>query len=131
MFEKWRSRLTYANVASTAALVFAMSGLAVAAAPGSGGVIHGCYAKHGGSLRVVGLGAKCAGSEHAISWNQQGPRGPQGARGAAGQSGAAGKNGANGANGTNGATGPSGSTGPSGPTGPTGATGPTGPSPLP
>jgi hypothetical protein len=124
MLEKWRSRVTYANVASTAALVLAMSGFAVAAVPGSGRVIHGCYSKRGGSLRVVAASAKCARSESAISWNQQGPRGPVGAKGAAGQ---AGRPGANGTNGTNGAPGASGAPGPTGPTGPTGARGPSGP----
>ena len=71
-----------------------------------GGVIHACYQKVNGQLRVIDTskGGTCRPSESALSWNQTGPTGAKGATGA------------------------SGPTGPSGPAGPTGATGPTGPS---
>jgi hypothetical protein len=62
------------------------------------GVIHGCYQKSGGSLRVIDTsrGDTCRSSEQVVNWNQTGPTG---------------------------ATGPTGSTGPTGATGATGATG--------
>jgi hypothetical protein len=79
--------LTYANVAATLALVIAFGGGAYAAVttiPGSNKVIHGCYAKRGGALRLVAAGHKCAKREHAISFNQQGPRGIAGLTGPSG-----------------------------------------------
>lgn len=51
------------------ALLLAAGGLAVAAIPDSKGVIHACYAKDSGALRVV-KGKKCAGGEKSLSWNQ-------------------------------------------------------------
>jgi hypothetical protein len=78
MFSEFRRRLTYANVAATVALVLAMSGFAVAAIPGPDGVIHGCYQKTKGTLRVA---TKCSKSEKAIAWNQKGPQGLQGIQG--------------------------------------------------
>jgi hypothetical protein len=73
------------------------------------GVIHSCYQKNNGQLRVIDVskGDSCRSSERALSWNQSGPtgaRGPTGSRG------------------------PTGARGPTGPKGSTGATGPTGPS---
>ncbi|HEY7398394.1 MAG TPA: hypothetical protein VH538_08835 [Gaiellaceae bacterium] len=75
---------------AVAAIVVA-GGLGLAAAVKAtipdAGVIHGCYLKVGGVLRVVdtGKGQKCiAAIENPISWNQQGqpgapgPAGPQG-----------------------------------------------------
>jgi hypothetical protein len=73
--------VTYANVAATIALVVAVSGVAAAAIPGSNGVIHGCYQKKGGSLRVISAARHCPGSQKAIAWNQSGPRGLQGVQG--------------------------------------------------
>ncbi len=84
--------------------VLAVAGsVAYATIPDSGGVIHGCYLKAIGSLRVIdpSAGQRCAGVEKAIQWNQTGPQGPQGTPG------------------TNGAAGPAGPTGPAGPAGPT------------
>src|SRR5947199_2431277 len=51
------------------AVVLAAGGLAAAAIPDSSGVIHGCYAKSDGALRVV-KGSKCATGEKRLSWNQ-------------------------------------------------------------
>jgi len=85
MFRKLRSRLTYANVAATGALVFAMSGFAVASIPGPGGVVKGCYSKSTGSLRVIDSKKGCSKKhERTLSWNQQGPRGLQGIQGGQG-----------------------------------------------
>jgi hypothetical protein len=71
--------------------------------PSPDGVIHGCYQRSNGSLRVVADAAECREFEIAISWNQVGPQGAIGPTGATGATGA------------------------TGPSGPTGATGPAGP----
>jgi len=97
----------YAIVGVLGILIGGSGGIfASALIPGSDGVIHGCYTRATGILRVVGDPSECRGSEAAISWNQIGPQGPTGATGATG---------APGANGQNGATGPTGATGPAGP----------------
>jgi hypothetical protein len=98
-----RRHLSYANVASTLALVFAMGGGAYAAiSPLHNGVIHTCYRKSGGELRVVRAGARCGRRERALAFEQRGPVGPRGAPGAQGSTG------------KTGATGKTGRTGPSG-----------------
>jgi len=65
--------------------------IAYASIPDANGVIHGCYKKTGGTLRVVdGPTVQCAANEVALSWNQAGqqgqpgPEGPQGPQGPAG-----------------------------------------------
>ena len=81
MLSRLTPRLTYANVVATLALVLAVGGGAYAAVgsiPGPGGVIHGCYQKQGGNLRLVGGGKRCSASENAIAFNQQGRPGPIG-----------------------------------------------------
>jgi hypothetical protein len=132
----------------------AAAGFAYAQIPDANGVIHGCYSRSGGSLRVVDEGQSCKTGEWSISWNQQGqpgqagpagaqgPAGPAGAAGPAGpvgpkgdpgvkgDTGATGPAGADGAKGADGMTGPAGATGPAGPPGPIGPTGATGPSGL-
>jgi hypothetical protein len=67
---------------------------------GSDKVIHGCYKKNNGQLRIVNDPGECRPPEISIFWNKAGPEGPPG---------------------------PTGPTGPTGPMGPIGATGPTGP----
>jgi len=59
-------------------LIVAVGGVAYAAIPDSEGVIHGCFNKQNGNLRVVESGGACRSSESAIDWNQQGPPGPPG-----------------------------------------------------
>jgi hypothetical protein len=71
------------------ALVIAATGFAIAKIPGKGGVVHACYKKKGGALRVV-KGTKCPRGTKALSWNQ---RGRKGSKGAAGSTGATGKTG--------------------------------------
>jgi hypothetical protein len=92
-----RRHLSYANVASTLALVFAMGGGAYAAlSPVHNGVIHTCYRTGNGTLRVVRAGARCTRRERALAFNQRGPVGPRGAtgpQGRTGKTGAAGKTG--------------------------------------
>jgi hypothetical protein len=99
--------------------------VALAAIPGLGGVITGCYNKSSGALRVIDAQAvppqTCTNKETQLTWNQTGPQGPQGPQGPIGTPGPAGLQGPQGAPGATGATGP---TGPAGPQGPQGATGP-------
>jgi len=75
-----------ALVVAIAALVVALGGVAYATIPGSDGVIHGCYLKAVGSLRVIdpSTGQHCTAVETPIQWNQTGPQGPQGATGPTG-----------------------------------------------
>jgi hypothetical protein len=72
-------------------------------------VIHGCYSKSGGSLRVIDASVtNCTKSETSLDWNVQGQQGPQGPQGADGPQGPAG---------------PQGTAGPQGPAGPPGPSG--------
>ena len=114
------------------AAVFGVVSAVQAAIPDSSGVIHGCYQKNVGNLRVIdsSAGDSCRPSEIGISWSQTGPQGPTGATGPAGPAGPTGPKGDTGATGPAGpagATGPKGDTGATGPQGPPGATGATGP----
>jgi len=105
-----RRKWTVGTVAVAAMLV--AGGVAYATIPGSGGTIHGCYAKSGGALRVIDAGVtNCKSTETSLDWNVQGQQGPQGAQGPQGPAG------------PQGAPGPQGSQGPAGPQGPTGASG--------
>jgi adhesin/invasin len=49
--------------------------------PGPDGMIHGCFDRQNGSLRVVSDAGQCRENELAIQWNQIGPQGPQGPAG--------------------------------------------------
>jgi hypothetical protein len=90
-------------LAAVGALLVA-GGIAYATIPDSSGVIHGCYQKNVGNLRVIDSSTEsCRPSEVALNWNQTGPTGATGATGATGPTGATGT------------TGPQGSTGPQGP----------------
>jgi len=86
-------------------------------------VIHACVSNKFGVVRIA---TACAASEHAISWNQQGPRGLMGMAGLNGMNGAPGPSGAPGRDGLNGSPGAVGPSGPSGAPGATGQPGPTG-----
>ena len=61
------------------ALAVASGGMAYAAIPSTGGVIHTCYSGTG-SVRVVDKdgGEVCRASETALTFNQIGPPGPPG-----------------------------------------------------
>ena len=103
-----RRHISYANVASTLALVLAMGGGAYAAiGPFHGGVIHGCYSRRTGALRVVNPGTLCGRHERALAFNRRGPRGFTGPAGLAGLKGAAGRVGATGRTGATGKAGTS------------------------
>jgi hypothetical protein len=99
---------------------------ALAAIPGSDGVIHACYATQNGQLRVVD-NQKCRSDESALNWNAAGPQGPAGPAGPAGAQGPAGPAGPAGAQGPAGPAGPAGAQGPAGPAGQQGPPGPQGP----
>jgi hypothetical protein len=83
--------------------------------PDEDGVIHGCYMKVRGVVRVIDTdkGERCSKKrERSIAWNQKGERGVPGAAGPKGDTGPAG---------------PKGEVGPAGPKGDTGTEGPQGP----
>ena len=86
-----------ASVVGVAVLAAAV-GVARAAIPDANGVIHACYSKKGGVLRVSDSGA-CDRGRIPLSWNQagvQGPAGPAGPPGPAGPTGSAGSAGSTG-----------------------------------
>jgi hypothetical protein len=79
-----------------------------ASIPDANGVLHGCYQKNNGQLRIIDPAVDdCRPSEIALQWSQQGPPGPQGPMGLQGPQGA---------------IGPMGLQGPAGPPGPAGST---------
>jgi hypothetical protein len=90
------------------ALIISLCGVGFAAIQDSSGVLHACYAKSGGDVRLVKASKKCAKGEKATTWNQKGATGPAGQRGATGPLGVAGSNGANGIDGSAGQAGSAG-----------------------
>jgi len=81
------SRLV-ALLAVAAGAVLAASAVATATIPDATGVIHGCYKKGSGTLRVIDdATSACAANESSLSWNAQGQPGLQGPPGPAGASG--------------------------------------------
>jgi hypothetical protein len=108
-------RLTYSNVMATIAVFLALGGgayAAVSSIPGPDGVIHGCYSKKNGVLRLVAAGRRCSRRELAIAFNQTGSAGLRGSRGSTGARGASGATGATGATGGKGEQGTQGPAGP-------------------
>ncbi|HEY7276009.1 MAG TPA: hypothetical protein VH594_08590 [Trebonia sp.] len=128
-----RFRPSPAMIVAVVAVVLGLGGVAWASIPDSSGVIHGCYQKEHGQLRVIDTDKQhqsCNHSEIAVSWSQTGPQGatgPQGPAGPTGPQGPKGDTGATGATGPAGPQGPKGDTGATGQQGPVGATGPQGP----
>lgn len=91
---------------------------------------HGCVNNFTSWLRIVESPDRCMtrqlrgmSVEHAITWNQSGPRGFDGAPGAPGVAGPQGERGETGLTGPTGPSGVQGAPGPSGPTGPQGPQG--------
>jgi hypothetical protein len=84
-------RLSYGFRIMAAAIVacgVVAGGLVLATIPDSNGVIHGCYLKSGGTVRVIDSSVtNCKAGETAISWSVQGPPGLPGAPGAPGEPG--------------------------------------------
>jgi hypothetical protein len=88
---------TRARVAALAVVVVAAVSVAYASIPDSAGVIHGCYNKNNGQLRVIDDAvSSCAPSESSLAWSQTGPQGPTGAQGPEGPQGPAGPEGPSG-----------------------------------
>lgn len=127
MLASLRRHLTYANIAATLAVVFAMSGGAYALEGGKGAVDRSIASTSSSAAHVVKIkkrsksvtGARGpagpkgpAGSTGATG--PQGPAGPQGEKGVQGEKGAAGAAGKAGAQGEQGPAGPQGSQGPRG-----------------
>jgi hypothetical protein len=114
---------------AVAGAFLAGSAVALAAIPDSGGVIHGCYQKNVGNLRVIdtGAGGGCRPSEIPIQWSETGPQGQVGPQGPKGDKGDTGPQGPKGDTGDTGPQGPKGDTGAPGPKGDTGPQGPAGP----
>jgi hypothetical protein len=58
----------------------AAGAVAYAAIPDGSGMIHGCYSKRDGSLRVIdpAAGDSCGSKEASLDWSQTGPPGPPG-----------------------------------------------------
>jgi hypothetical protein len=54
-------------------VVVLLGGVAIANIPDSDGIIHGCYKKSGGALRVIdpSAGQSCTARERPLPWNQQ------------------------------------------------------------
>ena len=101
-----------AALAIAAGVLLVVAGVAYATIPDSSGAIHGCYARSGGSLRVIDATVtNCKTGETSLDWNVQGQQGPQGSQGPNGPAGPAGPQGLQG---------PTGSQGPAGPQGPSG-----------
>lgn len=97
-----KKRLSYANIAVTAALVFAMAGGAFAA---SGGHASSAKHKHKHKDYVITSTTQVSPKVLKALKGNVGPAGPVGEKGAAGEKGAQGAPGKDGTNGTNGADG--------------------------
>jgi hypothetical protein len=104
-----RDRLSYSNLASSAALFLALGGGAYAATSGSlvssSGAVNGCVPKHGGALHVIKPGKHCPKGLVSLVFNTKGQTGPQGSRGSQGSPGLPGSPGSTGGQGTQGTAG--------------------------
>ena len=79
---------TRTRTAALVAVVVAAVSVAYASIPDSNGVIHGCYDKNNGQLRVIDPAvSSCNPSETPLQWSQTGPQGPMGPQGPAGSAG--------------------------------------------
>ena len=89
---KMRRKLALVVTGVVAAL--ALGSIAWAAIPDAGGVVHGCYDKGSGQLRVTdtqtNVPKACTVKEAALDWNLRGAQGLPGPQGPAGPSGAPG-----------------------------------------
>jgi Collagen triple helix repeat (20 copies) len=112
MFQAMRKHVTYANVAATLAVVFAMSGGAYALSGRTGGP-SSSSARGGTSAKAAKTKKKAKAKAKRIP----GPRGPEGKQGPAGPAGPAGPVGPQGAAGAKGETGAAGAAGAAGASG--------------
>ena len=109
---KGNRRRTFGVFVATTLVVVLVAGAGAFAHDPHDGVIHGCYDKSSGRLRIVDAERRCGADERSITWNDRGRRGDIGAKGTDGRPGPAG---------------PKGDVGPAGPPGPKGEAGPAGP----
>jgi hypothetical protein len=78
-------------LATAAGVLLVVAGVAYATIPDSSGAIHGCYARSGGSLRVIDATVtNCKSGETSLDWNVQGTTGAAGAKRSGGSGWAAG-----------------------------------------
>jgi len=83
-----KTKRKLALISGAAVVAIAVVGIVYAAIPGQDGVIHGCYNKSNGALRVIdSTTGNCTSKENPITWNQVGPMGPVGPRGVVGPQG--------------------------------------------
>lgn len=122
------------TIIATGVLVILLASISFATIPDASGVIHGCYKRSNGNVRIIdpSAGDTCSNDEIAITWAQKGtgatgPIGPPGPQGEPGPAGPAGPEGPSGSQGLEGPAGPAGSEGPVGPAGAIGPEGPPGP----
>jgi hypothetical protein len=104
-------RISYANVAATLALIFAVGGTAFAASNPSSSApvkLKLCAAKKNGDLRMLAGSGACKSGERAVTVDRTGLAGPAGATGAAGEHGQQGERGLQGEGGPQGERGPAG-----------------------
>jgi Collagen triple helix repeat (20 copies) len=131
MLSAIRRRITFANVAMTLALVFAMSGGAYAAGKylitSTKQIKPGVLASLKGRAGANGANGAQGPAGPQGPAGKEGPAGKDGEKGAAGEKGEPGKEGEKGAAGKSGLPGTVGATGPAGAAGPAGPAGPTGP----
>ena len=89
-----KMRRKLALVVTGAAATLALGSIALAAIPDGGGVVHGCYDKGSGQLRVTdtqtNLPKSCTVKEAPLDWNLRGVQGLPGPQGPAGPAGAPG-----------------------------------------
>jgi hypothetical protein len=77
-----------------AVVAASLAGTAYATIPGGDGVIHACYTKSGGTLRVIDASVtKCKSTETSLDWSQRGLPGPKGDPGEPGPPGPQGEQG--------------------------------------
>src|SRR3989442_7513098 len=92
-----RSKMVIGAALAAAA---ATGGVAYATIPDSSGVIHSCYTKSTGTIRIIDATVtNCKSGETALTWNNTGPAGPVGLQGPAGLQGPKGDTGGAGATG--------------------------------
>jgi Collagen triple helix repeat (20 copies) len=113
--EEFTSHSKFYRFASVMVLVAGVITLTRGSIPDASGVIHGCFKKSDGTIRVIDNSVtSCGSNETSIAWNMSGPIGPQGPVGPQGPAGPVGPTGA---------IGPQGPAGPQGPQGPAGTPG--------
>jgi hypothetical protein len=74
-----------ALLVSSIGVLAVAGGLVYATIPDTSGLVHGCYAKSTGNLRVIDdSSSSCKSNEQSLTWNATGPQGPPGPAGPGG-----------------------------------------------